>query len=148
MAAAERASRRESSPRAVARRAAGDAYTVRTGEAAGASDARDIQDQLGFLRTFLFVFAGISLFVGAFLIVNTFSITVAQRVREFALLRMIGANRRQVLRAVIGEAFLLGLVASAVGFLLGFGLAPGLKALFRRSAPTCRPRGSCSSRAR
>ncbi|HEV7774677.1 MAG TPA: FtsX-like permease family protein [Conexibacter sp.] len=108
-----------------------DAYTVRTGSEQARSDARDIQDQLGFLRTFLFVFAGISLFVGAFLIVNTFSITVAQRVREFALLRMIGANRRQILRAVIGEAFLLGLVASAVGFLLGFGLAPGLKALFK-----------------
>ncbi len=105
-------------------------YTVRTGEAQARSDARDVQDNFGFLRTFLLVFAGISLFVGAFLIVNTFSITVAQRVREFALLRMIGANRRQVLRAVIGEAFLLGLVASAVGFLLGFGLAPGLKGLF------------------
>jgi putative ABC transport system permease protein len=107
------------------------AFTVRTGSAQARSDARDVQSQLGFLRTFLFVFAGISLFVGAFLIVNTFSITVAQRVREFALLRLIGANRRQVLRAVIGEALLLGLVASAVGFLLGFGLAPGLKALFK-----------------
>jgi putative ABC transport system permease protein len=108
-----------------------NAYTVRTGSQEARSQAREIQDQLGFLRTFLFVFAGISLFVGAFLIVNTFSITVAQRVREFALLRMIGANRRQVLRAVIGEAFLLGLVASAVGFLLGFALAPGLKGLFK-----------------
>jgi putative ABC transport system permease protein len=108
----------------------GGDFTVRTGQQQARSDARDIQDQFGFLRTFLFVFAGISLFVGAFLIVNTFSITVAQRVREFALLRMIGANRRQVLRAVIGEALLLGLLASAVGFLLGFGLAPGLKGLF------------------
>ena len=107
------------------------AYTVRTGTAQAESDARDIQDQFGFLRTFLFVFAGISLFVGAFLIVNTFSITVAQRVREFALLRMIGANRRQVLRAVIGEALLMGLIASAIGFLCGFGLAPALKGLFK-----------------
>jgi putative ABC transport system permease protein len=107
------------------------AFTVRTGTAQARSSARDIQDQLGFLRTFLFVFAGISLFVGAFLIVNTFSITVAQRMREFALLRMIGASRRQVLRAVIGEALLLGFVASAIGFLLGFGLAPGLKGLFK-----------------
>ena len=113
------------------RQALGDRYTVRTGAAQARSDARNVQDQLGFLRTFLFVFAGISLFVGAFLIVNTFSITVAQRMREFALLRLIGANRRQVLRAVIGEAFLLGLAASAVGFLLGFGLAPALKGLFK-----------------
>lgn len=106
-------------------------FTVRTGAQEASSQARDVQDELGFLRTFLFVFAGISLFVGAFLIVNTFSITVAQRMREFALLRMIGANRRQVLRAVIGEALLLGLVASFIGFLVGFGLAPGLKALFK-----------------
>lgn len=110
---------------------AGQPVTVRTGAQQATSDANDIKDAFGFLRTFLFVFAGISLFVGAFLIVNTFSITVAQRVREFALLRMIGASRRQVLRAVIGEALLLGLIASTIGFLAGFGLAPGLKALFK-----------------
>ncbi len=108
---------------------AGEKVTVRTGEQQARSDSQDIKDQLGFLRTFLFVFAGISLFVGAFLIVNTFSITVAQRMREFALLRMIGANRRQVLRAVVGEAFLLGLFASTIGFLAGFVLAPALKGL-------------------
>ncbi len=105
--------------------------TVRTGEQEAQSNSDEIKDNLGFLRTFLFVFAGIALFVGSFLIYNTFSITVAQRVREFALLRMIGANRRQVLRAVVGEAFLIGLVASVVGFLVGFGLAPALKALFK-----------------
>ncbi len=110
---------------------AGQPATVRTGQQQATSDSRDVKDAFGFLRTFLFVFAGISLFVGAFLIVNTFSITVAQRVREFALLRMIGASRRQVLRAVIGEALLLGLVASAIGFLAGFGLAPALKGLFK-----------------
>jgi putative ABC transport system permease protein len=104
--------------------------TVRTGEQQAASDSQDIKDNLSFLRTFLFVFAGIALFVGAFLIANTFSITVAQRVREFALLRMIGANRRQVLRAVVGEALLIGFVGAVIGFLLGFGIAPGLKALF------------------
>ncbi len=106
-------------------------YTVRTGAQEAQSQANDVQANFGFLRTFLLVFAGISLFVGAFLIVNTFSITVAQRVREFALLRMIGASRRQVLRAVIGEALLLGLAASAIGFLAGFGLAPALKGLFK-----------------
>jgi putative ABC transport system permease protein len=105
--------------------------TVRTGEQQARSDSQDIKDQLGFLRTFLFVFAGIALFVGAFLIANTFAITVAQRVREFALLRMIGANRGQVLRAVVGEALVIGLLASVVGFLAGFGIAPGLQALFK-----------------
>jgi putative ABC transport system permease protein len=109
---------------------AGDDVVVRTGEQQAASDSKDVKDSFGFFRTFLFVFAGIALFVGAFLIVNTFSITVAQRNREFALLRMIGADRRQVLRAVVGEALLLGLVASTVGFLAGFVLAPALKALF------------------
>lgn len=105
--------------------------TVRTGEQQAKSDSQDIKDNLSFLRTFLFVFAGIALFVGAFLIANTFSITVAQRVREFALLRVIGANRGQVLRAVIGEALLIGLAGSVVGLLAGFVIAPGLKGLFK-----------------
>ncbi|MBS1870474.1 MAG: ABC transporter permease [Actinobacteria bacterium] len=105
--------------------------TVRTGQQQARSDSQDIKDNLKFLRTFLFVFAGIALFVGAFLIANTFSITVAQRVREFALLRIIGANRRQVLRAVIGEALLIGLAGSLVGLLAGFVIAPGLKGLFK-----------------
>jgi putative ABC transport system permease protein len=106
-------------------------YTVRTGAEQARSQAQDIKGAFGFLRTFLFVFAGIALFVGAFLIVNTFSITVAQRVRELALLRMIGASRRQVLWAVVGEALVLGVLASAVGFLVGFGLAPALRGLFK-----------------
>jgi putative ABC transport system permease protein len=105
--------------------------TVRTGEQQAKSDSQDIKDNLSFLRTFLFVFAGIALFVGGFLIANTFSITVAQRVREFALLRIIGANRRQVLRAVIGEALLIGLIGSVVGLLAGFVIAPALKGLFK-----------------
>jgi putative ABC transport system permease protein len=110
---------------------AGDDVTVRTGAQQAVSDASDVKGGFGFLRTFLFVFAGIALFVGAFLIFNTFSITVAQRVRELALLRLIGANRRQVLGAVVGEALLLGLLASTLGFLAGFGLAPALQGLFK-----------------
>lgn len=105
-------------------------YNVRTGAEEARSQAADLQDQLGFLRTFLFAFAGISLFVGAFLIVNTYSITVAQRMREFALLRMIGASRRQVLRAVIGEAFVVGLISSVIGLLFGAVIAPALRGLF------------------
>jgi putative ABC transport system permease protein len=105
-------------------------YNVRTGEQEARRQAADLQDQLGFLRTFLLAFAGIALFVGAFLIVNTYSITVAQRMREFALLRMIGASRRQVLRAVLGEALVVGFLASVVGLLCGMVIAPALRGLF------------------
>ncbi|GGV10051.1 ABC transporter permease [Streptomyces spectabilis] len=69
------------------------------------------------------VFAGVSLFVGSFLVVNTFTMLVARRTREIALLRAIGASRRQVSRSVLLEALLVGLIASATGFLLGLGVA-------------------------
>ncbi|MEU2131847.1 FtsX-like permease family protein [Streptomyces sp. NPDC018352] len=69
------------------------------------------------------VFAGVSLFIGSFLIINTFTMLVARRTREIALLRAIGASRRQVARSVLVEALLVGLVASAAGFLLGLGIA-------------------------
>src|SRR5207247_610977 len=75
-------------------------------------------------------FAGIALFVGSFVIANTLSITIAQRVREFATLRTIGATRRQVLRSVIVESLVIGFVASLVGLFLGLALAKGLNAAF------------------
>ena len=84
---------------------------------------------LSVLSTALLVFALISLFVGAFTIFNTFSITVGQRTRELALLRVVGASRRQVFRSVLGEAALMGLAASLVGLGLGVLAAAGLKAL-------------------
>jgi putative ABC transport system permease protein len=105
---------------------------VRTGQEQAAKQTKDIKTGfLDFLRTALLAFAGISLFVGAFLIFNTFSITVAQRTREFALLRVLGAKRRQVLRSVLAEGLILGVVGSAVGLLLGIGVAAGLRALFK-----------------
>jgi putative ABC transport system permease protein len=104
---------------------------VRTGAEQAAKQSKDIRDNLGFLKTALLAFAGISLFVGAFLIFNTFSITVAQRMREFALLRTLGASRRQVWRAVIGEGLILGFVGGVVGFALGIGTAALLRALFK-----------------
>ena len=103
---------------------------VRTGSEEAASQSKDIRDNLGFLKTALLAFAGISLFVGAFIIFNTFSITVAQRAREFGLLRTLGASRAQVLRSVLGEGLFLGFFGALIGLGLGVALAAGLKALF------------------
>ncbi len=91
------------------------------------SDA--LKEGLGFFRTVLLVFAFIAMFVGGFIIFNTFSIIVAQRTKELALLRAIGASRRQVLVSVIGEAFLVGLIASGLGIVAGIGIAIGLQGL-------------------
>ena len=103
---------------------------VRTGAEEAVSQTAGAEEDLGFLRTALLAFAGIALFVGAFIIFNTFSITVAQRAREFALLRTLGASRGQVLRSVLGEGLVIGLVGSLAGLVLGVGVAAGLKALF------------------
>jgi putative ABC transport system permease protein len=85
---------------------------------------------ISFLRYALLAFAGVALFVGAFVIANTLSITIAQRMREFATLRTLGASRRQVLWSVVVEAFVIGLFGSVVGLFLGLGLAKLLNALF------------------
>ncbi|HYH90703.1 MAG TPA: ABC transporter permease, partial [Solirubrobacteraceae bacterium] len=85
---------------------------------------------IGIIKTVLLVFGGVAILVGAFTIFNTLSITVAQRTREFAMLRMVGAARRQVLGSVLIEALALGLGASIVGIGAGFGLAAGLNAVF------------------
>ncbi|MGH2851018.1 MAG: ABC transporter permease [Solirubrobacteraceae bacterium] len=104
---------------------------VRTGIEEAAQQTSDLKDQLGFLRTFLLIFAYVALFVGAFIIFNTFSITVAQRTREFGLLRTLGATRRQILQSVVTEGVLLGLCGSALGLLAGLAVAPGLDQLFK-----------------
>jgi putative ABC transport system permease protein len=90
-----------------------------------------VDNELSFISTALLIFAAISLFVGGFEIFNTFSITVGQRTRELALLRIVGASRRQVFRSVLGEAALTGLVASVIGLGLGVLAALGLKALLK-----------------
>ncbi|GAA4397478.1 ABC transporter permease [Fodinibacter luteus] len=107
-------------------------FRAATGDATAARASNRIDEALSFVNTFLLVFAGVALTVGAFLIVNTFSILVAQRSRELALLRAIGASRRQVARSVLVEAAVVGLVGSAVGTVLGLGLAVGIKLLFGR----------------
>ena len=114
---------------AVAKRLPGDLEAV-TGDTAADEAASDLLEAISFLRTFLLIFAGISLVVGAFLIVNTFSILVAQRSRELALLRALGASKRQVTRSVLFEAFVVGLVGSTLGLGLGVLLAMGIRALF------------------
>ena len=104
--------------------------TVRTGVEQADEDSGEIATFTTIIRYFLLSFAGVALFVGAFVIFNTLSITVAQRTREFATLRTIGASRRQVLVSVILEALVIGLVASIVGLFSGLGLAVGLNKLF------------------
>jgi len=103
---------------------------VKTSAAQTAEAIDDVNGSLGIVQKFLLGFAGIALFVGAFVIANTLSITIAQRVREFATLRTIGGSRRQVLRAVMLEAFVVGTIASLVGLFFGLGIAKGLNALF------------------
>ncbi len=94
-------------------------------------NARQFQQALGFFKTALLVFALVALFVGAFIIFNTFAIIVAQRTRELALLRAIGATGRKVTASVLTEAGLTGLAASAVGVVAGLGVAVGLQGLLK-----------------
>jgi putative ABC transport system permease protein len=103
---------------------------VETGQENADRQSSEIRDDLGFLQVALLVFAGVALFVGAFLIFNTFSITVAQRVREFGLLRTLGASRRQILASVILESLLIGIFGSIAGLFGGLAFAEGIKALF------------------
>jgi putative ABC transport system permease protein len=110
-----------------------------TGEQLAASDSGDIKSALSFFSTFLLVFAVIAIFVGSFIIFNTFSMLVAQRSRELALLRALGASRRQVNRAVILEAAVVGVLGSTIGLGLGVLLSLGLQqliALFLGDLPT------------
>lgn len=105
-------------------------YEAVTGASVAKESATGINKALNFINVFLLVFAGIALFVGSFLIINTFSILVAQRSRELAMLRALGAGRHQVTRSVLFEAFVVGLVGSTVGLGLGFALAIGIQKLF------------------
>jgi putative ABC transport system permease protein len=112
-------------------RALPDTAEVETAEENDQSQSEDIAGEItGFLNPALLTFAGVALFVGAFIIFNTFSITVAQRVREFGMTRTLGATRGQVLRNVIGEALVVGVLASIIGLLVGIGIARGIQALF------------------
>jgi putative ABC transport system permease protein len=107
----------------------GSGFAVRTGEEQAEKNANDLSEALGFIRTALLVFAGVALLVGGFLIFNTFTVTVAQRTQEFALLRTVGASRGQLLRSVLAETVVIGVFASVIGIAVGVLLAPALRAL-------------------
>jgi putative ABC transport system permease protein len=102
---------------------------VRSATVQAEKDSADTSQFVSILQMALLAFGGIALFVGSFVIANTLSITIAQRVREFATLRTLGASRRQVLGSVILEAAVVGLVASVAGLFLGLLLAKGLNSL-------------------
>jgi putative ABC transport system permease protein len=104
---------------------------VVTGQTVASENTSAVSQALSFFSTALLVFAFISLFVGAFTIFNTFSIIVGQRTRELALLRIVGASRRQVFRSVLAEAAIVGFVSSVIGLGLGVLAALGLEALLR-----------------
>jgi putative ABC transport system permease protein len=106
------------------------ALDVKSGDQQAADNADNLNSGLSMIRNFLLGFGAIALLVGGFVIFNTLSITVAQRTREFATLRTLGASRRQVLRSVVVEGFTIGVLASLTGLVLGLGIAKGMIALF------------------
>jgi putative ABC transport system permease protein len=103
---------------------------VRTAQAQSREDSKETDSFISFLQKFLLGFGGVALFVGSFVIANSLSITIAQRTREFATLRTLGASRGQVLRSVVLEALVMGILASIVGLFAGLALAKGLFSLF------------------
>ena len=103
---------------------------VRSGTAQAQEDQKQTDSFISFLRDFLLAFGGIALFVGSFVIANSLSITIAQRTRELATVRTLGASRRQVLGSIVVEALVMGVLASVTGLFLGFGLAKLLFKLF------------------
>ncbi len=102
---------------------------VATGRAQVKAESKGSDEELARIQKFLLAFGGIALFVGAFVIFNTLSITIAQRTRELATLRTLGASRRQVLTSVVAESIIIGVLGSLAGLMLGLGLDRGLAAL-------------------
>ncbi len=102
---------------------------MQTGDQVREETKAEVDSALSFINYFLLAFGAIALLVGTFIIYNTFSMIVAQRLRELALLRAIGASRAQVGRSVVTEALVVGLIGSIIGLLGGIGLAYGLRSL-------------------
>lgn len=110
--------------------ALGDEYIVKTGEELADEESQSLKEGLAFFNNILLGFAAVALFVGVFLILNTFSIIVAQRTRELALMRAVGASRRQIVAAVLTEAVIIGLLAAVLGLGAGIGVGAALAAIF------------------
>lgn len=106
-----------------------DDLVARSSQAAAEAQAADLQEALGFINIFLLVFAGISVFVGIFVVYNAFRTVIGQRSRELALFRVLGSTREQVLRSVLVEAVIIGIIASILGVLGGVVLAYLLEVL-------------------
>jgi putative ABC transport system permease protein len=106
-----------------------DVASTTTGKRLADDQATRISSQMSGMKTGLLVFAGIALFVGTFIIANTFTMLVAQRTKELALLRAVGASRRQITRSVLLEAFLVGAVAAVTGLAAGVGIGAGMRSL-------------------
>lgn len=117
--------------RTVAAALTGEAVRVRTAEGQAKSQAEQLKEQLAFLQPVLLAFGIIALFVGSFVIVNTFSATLAQRSQELALLRALGATKKQVSRSILIESLLIGVIAGVLGFVGGLLIAPGILGLFK-----------------
>jgi putative ABC transport system permease protein len=107
-----------------------EGVTATAGDVSAERNKSSIADDLKFINIFLLVFAAVAVVVSTYLIINTFSILVAQRSRELALLRAMGASRRQVRGSVLIEAFTVGLIGSTIGIFVGYLLALGIRALF------------------
>jgi putative ABC transport system permease protein len=120
----------ETLKRRVEQRVGAPSLLIETAKENAERNSNQIRDDLGFLRIALLVFAFVAVFVGAFLIFNTFSITVAQRVREFGMLRTLGAGRGQILGSVTVEALAIGMLGALLGLAGGYAIAVGLNALF------------------
>ncbi|WP_018296941.1 ABC transporter permease [Corynebacterium lubricantis] len=107
--------------------------SVETGQKLADETSQSIEDALSFVNYFLIAFGLVGLLVGTFLIANTFSMIVAQRTKEFALLRALGASKGQISRSVVAEAFIVGMIGSALGIVAGVGLVAVIKAVMAQT---------------
>ncbi|HWD83081.1 MAG TPA: FtsX-like permease family protein, partial [Kribbella sp.] len=110
----------------------GDSVKVRTAQQVASEGKRDLDTTFGSFGLVLALFAGLALFVGTFLIVNTFAMVVAQRGKELAMLRAIGASRAQVTRTILTESVIIGFIGSTLGLLIGIGVAAGVRLMYQK----------------